>query len=277
MSSTGPVIPKRCQTLELKDLADIDDWEDQGETGEIYGFQLTADGRYVRKPIQNEDEPALSFNELRDVNTNSSKNGLQYFLKKQGNKWKLEPHSDIKWDIVYTFRSGYTFKKDPNIFRKSFNEGFTLISLVPSDNSKGNILLKAFKERHVLSKNIDSEAIVNAIPTIHLPKEFTLILELIASKPLKAVNTEIISGLTLSFKPADVTEDPIKFIISVQKNSAGIKTHASNDKMKLDASNFTKIDKINLSDISLIGFYLSNEALPRPEIELFTNTEISDN
>lgn len=276
MASTGPVIPKRCQTLELKDLADLDDFEDQGETGEIYGFQLTADGRYVRKPIQNEDETALSFNELRDVNANNTKNGIKYMLKKQGNKWKLEPNSDIKWDIVFSFKSGFTFVKDPNIFRKAFNEAFTFVSIVPTNESKGNLLLKTYKEKHVLTRNNDgTRAVLNVIPEINLPQEFTLILELIAPKPTTNDVTEIIPGLTFSVRPADVNEDPFHFIITVQKNNNNIRTFSSHNKMQLTANNFRKISKIDINDIGLISFHLINENLTRPELDLFA--EILDN
>ena len=280
MSSSGPVIPKRCQTLELKDLADIDEFDLEGEPGEIYGLLLTADGRYIRKPIVNEEDPGLSLNELRDVNTQNTKNGIKYLLKKQGKNWKLEPYSDIAWDIMYTFKSGFTFKKDPNVFRKSFNEGFAYVSLAPMDNSKGNVLINGFKEkRHVLVKKdgVDADIEVQFIPNIKLPKQFTIVLDLIAPRPTNQVNVEIMSGLEISYKPADVTEEPFRFVVSLQKNAnSDVKTFISNQKIKLKVTNLNKLEKINLNNVGLIAFYYSDEFLTKQELETFANTEISD-
>ena len=280
MSSTGPIIPKRCPTIQLSDLSDVDDFDVGGESGEIYGLQLTADGRYVRKPIQNEDDPALSLNELRDVNTSNTKNGIKYMLKKQGQKYKLEPYSDLIWDVVYTFKSGFTFLKPPNIFKKSTNEAFALTSLVPLNDSKGNVLVEGFKDkRHVLVKKdgVDANIEVQFIPQMPLPKQFTIILDLIAPKPTGQVNIEIISGLQISYSPADVTEEPFRFVLTLHKGpNSNIKTYTSNKNIQPKVTNFTKLDKINLDHIGLIAFYFSDELFTKQEIDTFIDTETVD-
>lgn len=277
MSSSGPILPKRCVTIELKDLADLDEFEDHGEVGEIYGLQLTEDGTYVRKPIDNDKEqPLPSFNQLRDVQAGGARNGIKYLLRRQNNRWKIEPYIDIKWDIQFTFKSGYTFAMQSGIFKKAFNEAMPLVSLITKQESRGEVLLQPYMiKKHMLvqKQGITKASLLEFIPEIPLPRQYTIIIDLVAPRPLSSVTTQLIPGLRLAFKAEDVTEDPLRFIITLQKTDDEIVSHSSNDKMKLSTNNFTKLDVFNLNFVSLIGFYFTDEVLSQYEIEQFMDTE----
>ena len=57
--------PIRCITLELKDLADTEDFDSKGEIGQLYGFEYTDDGYYKRAEVTEKKIPKLE--QLRNV------------------------------------------------------------------------------------------------------------------------------------------------------------------------------------------------------------------
>ena len=65
--SRGPAeeYPTRCTTIELKDLADTDEFDLNAEIGAIYGFEYTDEGFYKRREIDDKKIPKLE--QLRNV------------------------------------------------------------------------------------------------------------------------------------------------------------------------------------------------------------------
>ena len=116
MGSPGPEIktPKICQTIELKDLADIQDFEDDGAVGATYGFELTSNGYYKRREIELKASlPKLE--QLKNVDAKSATTDADYFLKKEGREWKItEFIKDIPWLLKFVFISPYTLLKEPS-------------------------------------------------------------------------------------------------------------------------------------------------------------------
>ena len=75
--------PTRCITTELKDLADTQDFDLNGEPGAMYGFEYTDDGYYKRREIEDKKTPKLE--QLRNVNIDAYGN-FEYRLFKNNNK-----------------------------------------------------------------------------------------------------------------------------------------------------------------------------------------------
>ena len=65
--SAGPktISQQFCVTLELKDLSDVIDFDLPSEEGGVYGFEVTANGKYKRKT---DEKKSFKLGQLRDVN-----------------------------------------------------------------------------------------------------------------------------------------------------------------------------------------------------------------
>ena len=274
--ATGPKIPITCTTIELKDLSDLNDFEKEGEVDAIYAFQLTQDGYYKRKEIDDDKKPRIpKFENLRNVNVDGYQDDIQYHLVHKDKKWILqEATKDIDWLIKFEFKSPVTLVGKQNTLKKALNSGPLLTSLIPD----GDVAVKPFKRNQYLIHRLNtatSAAVLNFQPEIKVGNEATLVLDLVV-KPLNdritksAVINTLIDGISISWTPTEVEE--VRTVIVVDKNGSAVRTMSTDDKfnVSINSSRFTSLKNINLSDVELIGLYYIDRLLPDEVLQGFT-------
>ena len=305
--ATGPKIPITCTTIELKDLSDLTDFEKEGEVDAIYAFQLTQDGYYKRKEIDDERKPRFpKFDQLRNVDvdgyqedtkynlvhkdkkwilqettfddlvdTTDFKENVQYNLVHKNGKWIID--SNIDWLIKFEFKSPVTLIGKTNTLKKALNAGPLLTSLIPE--TIGDIAVKPFKRNQYLIHRLDNVSgatILKFLPEIEIGNQATLILDLVV-KPLndKISKTALINtlsdGISIGWLPTEVEE--VRTVIAIDKNGSTVRKMSSDDKitLTLDPANFTSLKSINLTHVELIGLYYIDRVLPEEVLEKFTD------
>ena len=277
-SNSGPVMPPKCTTIELKDLADCLDFDSTGEVGTVYGLELTEDGVYKRKEVDTEEKPVNpKFNQLRDVNAGNFKNGIDYFLRHVGNKWTIVPHLDIKWEINFQFISPYTFKAKDDTFRKAINSGPLHCSLVPNDTSRNEVSVKPYKKnKYVLHKKSavapQKYTKLGFVPRIPIGNKLTMIFDVILIPSDNPTDKAIMPGITFNWGPLE-DEDSTRVIVAIQKNADGtIQKSSTNPKVTVNVNpNVQMLTEIALGDIELVQFMYTDKILSEDEIETLTN------
>ena len=277
-SNAGPVIPPKCTTIELKDLADCLDFDNTGEVGTIYGLELTQDGLYKRKEVDTEEKPANpKFNQLRDVNAGNFINGINYFLRHVGNKWTIVPHLDIKWEINFQFISPFTLKAKDDTFRKAINSGPLHVALVTKSDSQNEIAVKPYKNNmYVLHKKSSVAArkysTLSFVPRVPVGNKLTMMFDVILN-PSDTGEKPVMTGISFSW--GDLTgEDSTRVIIAIQKNDDGtIQKSSTNPKVtvNVDTTAFKEIDNIILGHMDLVQFMYTDRILTEEEMEILTD------
>ena len=271
--SRGPVIPTRCTTIELKDLADVEDFELNGEVGAFYGFEYTEEGLYKRAEVVTEERKILRLEQLRNVEVQHIEN-YEYKLIRIDNKWHLIPHID--WEIQFEFLSPYTYFDRLFQFRKAINNGPLHVSLVPASTSRKEIEIKPFKKNKYLLHRKDSitKASVTRlqfVPKFPISKNFTMIFDIsIRAKP-GSVSDVLLPGLNISWRNLDT--ETLRILIAIQKETDDIKAIASSDKIHLsvNSDSLTELSYINLTNLDLIGFYFIEKVLSEEILQQITN------
>lgn len=272
--SSGPLLPVVCTTVELKDLADTLDFDTAGVEGTIYGFEITEDGYYKRVDITEARDGSERFNmeQLQNLSTSGSKEGLQYAILKKGpNKWSLTPlQPKIDWLIKYEFHSPYTFMGKDNIFKKTLNAGPLLVSLVPHFPNRGNVLLKAYKKHNYLIHKRDgvSDVKVAFEPRLEIGQSATIILDIIAHQPTQE-RVPLIPQVSLSW--TDLDEDPRRIVIFMRKSSSDnkytIMTSPQITATSLPVGASSILSHIKLDHFDLLAFYFSDQSFSDKQME----------
>ena len=266
--SRGPsmLAPVRCLTLELKDLADTQDFDLNGEIGAFYGFEYTADGYYKRKEIEDKKIPKLE--QLRNIEASIIDN-FEYKLVRKDNKWILTPL--IGWKIKFEFISPYTYFDNQRNFRKAFNAGPIHISLIPENNSRREIEIKIYKKIQYMLHRKDSvtkEAVTRLqfMPQMPLTSEFTLIFDISIHRDDNpddgvGISDKLAEGISISWVNLDV--EALRIIVVIQKSGDEIKAISSTDKVILNVTpeNLKELTYINITNLDLIGFYYTENVL----------------
>ena len=262
--SRGPVLnqPVSCSSLELKDLADVEDFELIAEVGVTYGFEFS-NSVYKRKEIEANQPRKLE--QLRNVEADLIENH-EYKLLREGNQWLLIPVHH--WEIKFTFESPCTYFFKNKTFRKSFNTGPTLVTFGPGNNSKGEIEVLPHNKTYFLHRkdSVTKDAItdIQFIPQQPLHKTFTMVFELFAkerSGPVVGVSMALMQGIRLVWDRLD--QDTLRVNIIIQKTPDGIGGGSTSDKVTVSVNEqqLTNLSTINITHVDLIGFYYSEEAL----------------
>lgn len=303
--ATGPKIPISCTTIELKDLADITDFEKEGEVDAIYALQLTQDGYYKRKEIDDNNKPRFpKFDQLRNVETDGYQEDTKYNLVHKDKKWILQEttfddlvdtsnfteniqynivhkngkwiivNEDIDWLIKFEFKSPVTLVGKTNTLKKALNSGPLLTSLIPLGS---DIAVKPFKRNQYLIHRLDTATgatILNFQPEVVLGNQATIILDLVV-KPLndKIAKTALINtlsdGISIEWTPTEVEE--VRTVIAIDKDGSTVRKMSSDNKinLSLDPTKFTSLKSINLTHVELIGFYYIDRVLPEEVLQGF--------
>lgn len=259
--------PVRCATLELKDLADTEDFDLNGEIGALYGFEYTNNGYYKRAEISDKKVPKLE--QLRNVVADNVGQFEYKVVKKRDNKWHLIPFID--WEIKFEFLSPFTFFDNNKYFRKSFNSGPLHVSLIPQNNSRREIAIKPYKKRQYIlhrKKTVTKDAATQLefIPKMALADEFTMIFELSVradnpdSLPV-GVSDNLMKGILISWQNLDV--ESVRCTIVIQNRGEEIKAVSTSDKviLSVDPDNLKELTYINVTNLDLIGFYYTESIL----------------
>ena len=279
-SNAGPVMPPKCTTIELKDLADCLDFDNTGEVGTIYGLELTQDGLYKRKEVDSEEKPVNpKFNQLRDVNAGSFINGINYFLRHVGNKWTIVPHLDIKWEINFQFISPFTLKAKDDTFRKAINSGPLHVALVTKSDSRNEIAVKPYKNNMYILHRKSSVAArkysaLSFVPRVPVGDKLTMMFDVILSSSDPSTGEKpVMTGISFSW--GDLTgEDSTRVIIAIQKNADGtIQKSSTNPKVtvNVDPTAFKELDNIILGHMDIVQFMYTDKILTEEEMEILTN------
>lgn len=275
-TNSGPVMPHNCPTIELKDLADCLDFDNTGEIGSVYGFELTKEGLYKRKEVDTDEKPVNpKFNQLRDVNAGNFVNDINYFLRHVGNKWTIVPHLDIKWDVNFQFISPFTFKSKDDTFRKAVNSGPLHVALITKSDSRNEITVKPYKKnRYILVKKetVDASKFTSLsfLPRIPIGNEFTIMFDVILNPPSLSEPKPVMGGITFSWDNP-TNEDTTRVIIAIKKNADGsIQSSSTNQKVtvNVDLSTFRELNNIVLGHMALVQFMYIDRLLTEEEIEI---------
>lgn len=276
--SRGPEIkaPANCPTIELKDLADVLNFENRGEVGGTYAFEFTETGYYKRKEIETDVKPRFpKFEQIRDVDVGEYSSDIDYRLRHSDNKWKLIPVLDIDWEVKFEFKSPYTFITKDNIFRKTMNAGPLIVSLIPDDQSKLKIGIKPYMKNKYVAHRLDSvtgkiETILDFIPKIDIGNKFTMIFDMILRPSNKSVSTKIMKGIQFSWR--DIGTEEIKVFVVFQKKEGNNEILAISDnkslQINIDKENFTQLEQINLTHLDLVAFYFTDKVLTEDEFKI---------
>ena len=256
--SRGPEIQKpiHCPTIELKDLADIKGFDEDGEQGTVYGLELNESGLYERKEIEDKKRPHPRLNQVKDVEIKNEKDGETHALVKEGDKWiiTVKP-KEIKWGIKMEFKSPYTFTSG-NIFRKSVNIQPALISLRPS---KANTIgIKPFDNfSYVIhSRYPEENNSVEFNPKLSIGQQLTMVFDIQTHKIVKTMRlTDHITVIWDGQPPGTVVEDRIRIVI--KKDGDNITAQTTDQYFTVTVNELDELHKIYLKDIDLIGFYAS--------------------
>ena len=267
--SRGPsqdLAPVRCTTLELKDLADTDDFNLNGEIGTIYGFEYTDSGYYKRREINDKIVPRLE--QLRNVAADII-GDHEYKINRVKNKWHLSPI--IEWDVKFEFISPYTLFDPQRRFRKAFNAGPIHTSLVPSTDSRGNIEVKPFNKQFMLHRIIGASVSgLNFVPEVELAEEFTVIIKLMIHDD-SLDNSEkqskiVMNGIQINWTALKKEDQNV--IIIVRKDESGMRATCSKEQIDVTLlpARFPNLRIIFIKHFDLIGLHyietnLSDEIL----------------
>ena len=139
VDSSGPGIPRKCNTIALCDLGDTEGFE-PGVEDKVYALQLK-EGVYVRKEVvftPSPTPPPLAFGDLSDVDLTGSAAHKRYDLAlNEDGKWVvLEP---LTWTLNFTLESPYVMTGKKHYVTKIMNKGTVLASLVP--NKKKSVVI----------------------------------------------------------------------------------------------------------------------------------------
>lgn len=270
MGSPGPEIrtPKICQTIELKDLADIQDFEDDGPVGAVFGFELTTNGYYKRREIDIKTAiPRLE--QLKNVDAKSATTDADYFLKKEGREWKItEFIKDIPWLLKFEFISPYALVKEPNYLSKVLNAGPLIHSLVPEN--KVDVKTTRYKgTKYMLQKTqaADNEVNLKLIPTITLGVGYTIVLDVIFKARI-GNDVDIINGLNLSWTEEQIPKERQRVLMYVIKNakSPDITFKSNFPVLRRILVQDLNLDLIYITYIDLLGLYYIDKGLSESEL-----------
>lgn len=285
--SRGPdqpvmLAPIQCITVELKDLADTQDFDLNGEIGALYGFEYTDDGYYKRSEISDPKNPKLE--QLRNVVADNIDN-FEYKLVRtpSDNKWHLIPIID--WIIKFEFLSPYVyFSRSERTFRKALNSGPLHVSLVPMGTSRREIEINAFKNRQYLLHRKDSvtknaTTKIQFIPEMPLPDTFTMIFDISvrAQDPSPSgavgVSDNLMRGITIAWQNLDV--EALRITVAIQNNGREIKSISSSDQVLINVNTqqLTELSYINLTHLDLIGFYYTDNVLSEDILQMVTKLD----
>lgn len=277
--SRGPIIkvPANCPTIELKDLADVIGFDERGEVGETYGFELTDNGLYMRKEIDVKVRNP-KFANLRDVDVDEHRENINYFLRHVDKKWILIPSLNIPWEVKFEFISPYTLVAKDNTFRKALNAGPLLVSLISDLQSRGKITVKPFKKnKYVVHRKDDidfgdQETTLEFIPKINVSDSFSMIFDIIIRPSNKSVSTRIMNGINFSWR--DIGDEEIRVFVAIQKskNKNDVAAVASNKSLQILVNKelLTHLEQINLTHLDLISFYYTDKIITEDELEIFS-------
>ena len=139
VDSSGPGIPRKCNTIALCDLGDTEGFGDPGVEDKLYALQLK-DGVYVRKEVVFTPSPVTTpaFGDLSDVDLTGSTVHKRYdFVLNEDGKWVVvEP---LTWEINFALESPYVMTGKKHNVTKVMNKGTVLVSLVP--NKKKSVVI----------------------------------------------------------------------------------------------------------------------------------------
>ena len=279
--SRGPEIkvPTHCPTIELKDLADVIDFEDRGEIGGTYAFEFTDAGFYKRKEIETDVKPRFpKFNQIRDVEVGDFKSDIDYRLRHTKNKWTLIPIVEPDWEVKFEFRSPYTLISKDYTFRKAINAGPLIVALIPDRESRGKIAIKPYMRNKYVVHRKESvtgkvETVLDFLPKIDIGDNFTMIFDMIIRPSEKSVSTRIMKGMQFSWR--DIGTEQIRVFVAIRKEE-GVKEFlaaSSNNSLQIDVDkeNLTQLEQINLTHLDLIGFYFTDKVLTDNEMEIMVS------
>ena len=255
--------PVRCTTIELKDLADTDEFDLNAEIGAIYGFEYTDSGIYKRREI--DDKKVSKLEQLRNVTAEILGN-YEYKIRRVDKNWELSPI--IEWDIKFEFISPYTLFDVENKFRKSINSGPLHTSLVPE--SRGIIEVKPFKKQYSLHQIGEGDGGLVFVPEGQFADTFTLVLDISINDD--SLNNEgkskvVMDGLQINW----TTLEKQMVTIVVQKTKDNLRGVSSNDKVDVSLlpSRLTKLKSINIDHFDLIGLHYIQTDLPDKVLAMF--------
>ena len=134
VDSSGPGIPRRCNTVGLADLGDTEGFGRPGVNGTLYGLQLK-DGVYERKEVL---EPGL-FGNLSDVDLSDVVPYHRYYLV-QSPEGKWSTHPVIKWDLDVEAAPPHLLLGRKHAIKKLLSHGQIQAAYNPS--RVGNLVLK---------------------------------------------------------------------------------------------------------------------------------------
>lgn len=269
--------PARCTTIELKDLADTDEFDLSAEVGSVYGFEYTDAGFYKRIEIEDKKTPKLE--QLRNVTADSLFNA-EYRVIRIGPRWFFRPK--VTWDIKYEFISPYTLFDLQNKFRKAFNAGRVHCSLVPNSESRGKIEIKELERQYMLSSTTASG--LNFIPQIDFSEHFTLIFEVIIrddhlDNSVDNQSIEILGGVQMNW--LRLTKDKNNVTVVLRKDGEGVngmRFAASVDEVTIHIVP-VKMNGLKFFDLTrcdLVGLYYKRTDLPDKLIEMLTTLQINN-
>ena len=280
--SIGPMIPVTCPTIELKDLADTIDFDASANVGSIYGFEFTQNGYYKRAlvPVP-EAVPSVppekpSIDQLKDFNAGKVDPDFKYAITKRENTWSLTPvDTELDWLIKFKCQSPYTFMGPDNKFKKIINAGPMLVSLVPDENSREHIAIKAYKKsNYILHKRDAAGKNVRVVlqPPLQLGSTAMIVLDIIAHRPTQK-NVNVIPQVSLSW--ADLDEDPRRITIFMKKRESENQYSVAGSSPKITVTPvpnpIDRIVQMNLDNVDLLAFYFSDQIFSDSQIEYFAN------
>ena len=274
--SRGPaeeMFPTRCTTIELKDLADTDEFDLNAEVGTIYGFEYTDEGFYKRREIDDKKIPKLE--QLRNVEAEPLFNA-DYEINRQDGKRFFRPK--VKWDIKFEFISPYTLFDVQMKFRKALNSRPVHCSLVPDLESRGKIEVKDYSLHSTLGSGL------TFIPQIPFSDNFTLIFDVIIKDgSLDNSNNnssiEIIDGVSMNW--LNLTKDKQNVTVVIRKDGDGIngmKFAASVDEVTIHIvpKRLSGLNSFNLTHFNLKGLYYRRTDLPDKLIQMLTSLRLNN-
>eukprot|EP00745_Piridium_sociabile_P030721 TRINITY_DN50_c0_g2_i2.p2 TRINITY_DN50_c0_g2~~TRINITY_DN50_c0_g2_i2.p2 ORF type:complete len:284 (+),score=16.13 TRINITY_DN50_c0_g2_i2:608-1459(+) len=281
--SRGPrppvmLAPTRCTTLELKDLADTQEFDVNAEIGAVYGIEYTNDGYYKRVEVtEGKKHPKLE--QLRNVEADIT-DDFEYKLVRKENKWHLFPVID--WEIKLEFISPYTFFGSEQTFRKAFNFGPLHVSLIAAGQSRREIEIKPFKKRQYLLHRKDSvikKAVTKLqfLPKMPLADQFTMVFDISILKDVPVngvvgVSDILMKGVQIAWQNLDV--ESLRAVVIIQNNGSELRTVSSSEKVNvtLNPSNLTELLDIDITHLDLIGFYYTESVLSAEILNRITNS-----
>lgn len=270
--SRGPVLPIKCPTVQLSDLADVQDFDKPGTEDTLYGLELNSDGSYVRKEIEEKRQQFPKLQQVRDVDIDKNVDGASYEIIRRGNKWVLKYIPPvIPWRIKMEFLSPYTMVGGGNIFRKSLNQGPLIASLVPKISQ--SISVRQFRsDQYLISRSPSLDSQWNAHPEfkpeIALGDQWTMIFDIKIQVKNEAVSTILMPGIQLEW---GVVTTATRGQLFMQKRNEGevlSNSYTGDLPVSVKIQNTPSLSFINLNDLSLIAFYYTNEVLPEAVLDL---------